>query len=198
MNAITQWVRNIIFIILFTALLEMFLPENNMSKYIRVVMGFFIITIMLSPFTAIFNQDFSAIQNMIPDRILGDDWGFIEDEASKIDDSNQILLKEYYQNRISAKISEVVNLHYQDYNHNINVSLDNDYLIENIHIILKSGEVKQIEQIRIDIAGNGQLEETDVKLSTYEMIKIRNLKSNISQVFQIPTDNIAVTMEKGG
>ncbi|MFW6287126.1 MAG: stage III sporulation protein AF [bacterium] len=197
MTAITQWVRHIIFIILFTALLEMFLPENKMRKYIRIVMGFFIITMMISPFTAIFNQDFTAIQNLIPDRIIAEDWDLIEEEGDRVSDNNQALLTDYYEDRIGSKVKELVNLNFQDYKQDIKVNLDNEYMIESMQIVLKTSEIKAVEEVRINISNEKEAEgEEKQDLNNEEMIKIQNLKNNISQVFQINTDKIDIILQK--
>ena len=60
MDQITNWVKNIIFLVLITSFLIMFLPDNSMRKYVRVIMGFFIISIFISPFAAVFNQDINS------------------------------------------------------------------------------------------------------------------------------------------
>ena len=57
MQFITNWVKNIILLILLTTFLMMFLPESNFRKYVRVIMGFFIISIFITPFAGIFRQD---------------------------------------------------------------------------------------------------------------------------------------------
>ena len=203
MAAIIQWVRNLIFIILFTALLEMFLPESNMRKYIRVVMGFFIITILLSPLTAIFHQDFTTLQSIIPKPVASDNWHRIEEEGAKLNASNQMLLKDYYKERIVNKISEVVKLSKQDYQEEISVSLNNDYMIEDIKLVLRKNEVKNIEisSIEIDInnsnISNNQ-EETSSEIENQDKVILRDLKYNISQIFQISTDKIEIILIKGG
>jgi stage III sporulation protein AF len=43
------WVKNIIFVVLFASFLELLLPNNSMQRFIRVIMGLFIMLAILSP-----------------------------------------------------------------------------------------------------------------------------------------------------
>lgn len=47
--AVTSWIKEIIYIILFASFLEFLLPNGQMRKFIRVIIGLFIILAILSP-----------------------------------------------------------------------------------------------------------------------------------------------------
>lgn len=46
---ITNWVKYIIFIVLFAYFLELLLPNNSMQRFVRVIMGLFIMLAILNP-----------------------------------------------------------------------------------------------------------------------------------------------------
>ena len=47
--AISAWVKDIILIVMFATFLEFLLPNSNMQRFIRVIMGLFIMLAILSP-----------------------------------------------------------------------------------------------------------------------------------------------------
>ncbi|MDF2572739.1 MAG: stage sporulation protein [Sporomusa sp.] len=47
--AMTIWVKSIIFVVLFASFLELLLPNNSMQRFIRVIMGLFIMLAILNP-----------------------------------------------------------------------------------------------------------------------------------------------------
>ncbi len=56
MEILRNIVQNILVIMLLTILLEMLLPEGDMRRYIRLVMGLFVITAVLNPVLSIFHR----------------------------------------------------------------------------------------------------------------------------------------------
>ncbi len=47
--AVTDWVRNIVLVVLFASFLELLLPTNGMQRFVRVVMGLLILLAILTP-----------------------------------------------------------------------------------------------------------------------------------------------------
>lgn len=203
MDGLIQWVKNLIFIILFTSLLEMFLPENNMRKYVRVVMGFFIITVLISPLMMIFHQDFSVIQDVIPKNMINNNWDQIEEQGREIEESNQRLLTDYYEKKVANRVREVISLNNEDYQQEIRVSLDDNYMIEFLSVVLINRGIDRVEIENVDIGSNNQTNEKldegvfKERIAEEEREKRVNLTDKLSQVFQIPRGRIEVIIKKG-
>lgn len=53
---LSDWLRQIIFIILFATIVELLLPHQAMERYVRTVMGLFILMILLVPLLTLFHQ----------------------------------------------------------------------------------------------------------------------------------------------
>lgn len=45
----TSWVKNIIFVVLFASFLEILLPNSSMQRFVRVIMGLFIMLAIITP-----------------------------------------------------------------------------------------------------------------------------------------------------
>ncbi|MEN6566848.1 MAG: stage III sporulation protein AF [Veillonellales bacterium] len=48
-TAISAWLKNIILVVLFASFLELLLPNSSMQRFIRVIMGLFILLAILNP-----------------------------------------------------------------------------------------------------------------------------------------------------
>ncbi len=190
MDAVTDWVKKLIFIILFTTLLEMFLPENNMRKYVRIVLGFFIVTIFISPLAAIFNQDLSTMYRIVPGKMIDDNWEEIKKRGDEISESNQDILMDYYGERIGERVEEVVNLNFADWRKEIKVEVNNEYKLTGIDINLVSNKII-IKPVKI--GGD----EEDEPGERNKEARVTELKHNLSQIFQLPLQKINVRISGG-
>ncbi len=56
---ISEWVKNIVFVILLASFVDLLLPNSNMQKYARIVLGMLIILIIIAPILGIFEKSFS-------------------------------------------------------------------------------------------------------------------------------------------
>lgn len=196
MSAIINWVKNLIFIILFTALLEMFLPESNMGKYVRIVMGFFIISIFLQPITAIFRQDYNQLQYIVPEGIISANWQDIQERGKRMEEANQTVLMNYYQEEIGKRVRKIVSLYFADYQQDIKISLDEDYRIESLQVVLTETGIRPVEIKAVEI-GREAVEER-VEVSKDNRINKERLEYSLSQFLQISADKVQVVFTTGG
>ncbi len=56
MIILTELVRNIIVLLLLTTFLEMILPSSNMQRFLKVVLGLFMLVTLLNPFLNLVNK----------------------------------------------------------------------------------------------------------------------------------------------
>ncbi|MBU2700934.1 stage III sporulation protein AF [Sporomusaceae bacterium BoRhaA] len=54
--ALTGWIKGIIYIVLFAAFLEFLLPSGQMRKFIRVIIGLFIMLAVLNPIVTVLSR----------------------------------------------------------------------------------------------------------------------------------------------
>lgn len=59
---ITAWIKDIIFVVLFSSFLEILLPNSNMQKFIRVILGLFILLTILNPIIVFLENRLTAEQ----------------------------------------------------------------------------------------------------------------------------------------
>lgn len=66
MNLLTGWVRDLVILVIFASLVEMLLPNGALKKYVKVVMGFFIVTIVISPLLLALRGDQQIFYPFLP------------------------------------------------------------------------------------------------------------------------------------
>lgn len=49
MEALNTWIKNLILVVIFAGFIQLLIPGDTFSRYVRVVMGFFIIITLLNP-----------------------------------------------------------------------------------------------------------------------------------------------------
>jgi len=59
---ITVWIKGIIFVVLFASFLELLLPNNSMQRFVRVIMGLFIMLAILNPIIGVIEYQLTADQ----------------------------------------------------------------------------------------------------------------------------------------
>lgn len=57
MEFLTGWLKNIILVVLFANFIDLILPSEKIGRYVRVVISFIIMLVILNPILSIFNQD---------------------------------------------------------------------------------------------------------------------------------------------
>jgi stage III sporulation protein AF len=59
---ITVWIKGIIFVVLFASFLELLLPNNSMQRFVRVIMGLFIMLAILNPIIGVMERQLTVDQ----------------------------------------------------------------------------------------------------------------------------------------
>ena len=198
MELISSWVRNITILVLVTAFLMLFLPEGNLRKYVRVVMGFFIITAFIAPFSGLLRGE----EGFIYDSIIhsGDEWlqlSVIEAEGQELERAADSVLTEHYEREIGRELKRLLQIYFPEREGSIEVDLDSQFNLERVVVEL-GGEEGQIniEPVEIDLKERqkGKATAGDQEITGEKM----RIKNKISNVFQIPAEVVEIRLEKQG
>ncbi len=139
-GVIRQWCEGIIVAIIISVIIELLIPEGNNKKYVKVVVGVYIIFIVVNPILKLIDYDFN-FQNVF-------DFETQETHANLDTD-----IKDVYILGIEQTIkSEIINLGYEV--NNVSVQVDKNYEnIENIEISIK-GRIDNTISVEPVIIGN--------------------------------------------
>ena len=181
-NVINRWMKQIIFAVVITIIIEMLVPEGKNKKYIKMITNIYIIFIIVSP---IFSK--LTLKEIDLNEI------FINESTKTVATSN-IDNTKYIEERYIKNIKESINTNLSNIGYevkNIDVFInikDEKYgQIEKIRLSVEKKqkeEIKKIEKVSIGTENNSNMEqnlsEEDIQIITnYLMINYGVLESNI-------------------
>ncbi len=65
MQFLTEWISNIILLILLATILELLLPNSSLQRYVKMVVGLLLLVVILNPLFSIFSKDADSWVNSI-------------------------------------------------------------------------------------------------------------------------------------
>ena len=193
---ISSWAQGIIMAVIIGAIIEMILPEGNSKKYVKIVIGVYVLFTIISP--VISNIKGKTIQ--VSDILELNKYIEETENNSKLyvtlDEDNSNNIKDIYEsslrNDIKAKIEAKG---YNAKNIKLEIEDDEEYTLKKIDIeIYKNMEKnkKDIETIQnVDINISQKSTENDMQEKLSEKDK-RKLKDYLSGVYEIDEKNINI------
>ncbi len=185
MEFLTEWVRNIVLIILVANFIEMLLPESSTKKDVQMVIGLFIILAILSPIINLVNYRPSSISLA---NIFYDNRPSFQEIVARGEEFRRENQQEYNQHteKLAKQIESLIKLNsnYNDITARIKLSEDR---LEGINILIRDNSIKNI---RID------LNKEDKQITNNQQEEIKNLKELISAFYGIEEENIEIKIDQ--
>ena len=203
MEWMTTWAQGIIVAVIITTIIELILPEGNHKKYIKMVMGVYILFTIVSPIiTKITNQDFEFDESKYEEFFKNSTY---EVSSQSLEEENDNQIKDLYLNNIKSDVKQ--KLKEQGYiveEIQIEADLESEEAygkIKKMNLQIKKGETKQEENKispvnRIEIGekkegenqisgneekiGGGEIQEIKTYLSTTYDVEKKQIKRNES------------------
>jgi len=214
LQALTELVRNIIVIILVTTFLDLLLPSSKMQRFVKVIMGLFILVSVLTPVLSLLAKDkdfavFSWYQE-------GQQGGYttVLQDSSQLTAVNQELFLQNYGLRIEKQMEALVGLVKGVTEAKVTVRLQEGKQagtlegIKAVQVVVANQPVPEaatgsslIEPIRIEISeDSGSLAKKSEKEpraaeSSQEEIIAEEVKKTLSQYFGLEAQRIKVLFE---
>ena len=215
MEWVSGWIQGIIIAVIISTIIEMILPEGNSKKYIKVVIGVYILFSIVSPvISKLTGSDFRVSDIFDLDEYI---------ETSKnssslqnqLAEQNESQIKEIYLSSLKSDISEKIeNKGYTVNSMEIEVENDEQYTLKKIGLqISKSSTdtsanvetnntnqtVEIVDEIKIEVSNtqNNVTSNTNLNSSTTKKGNItsqekKQLKEYLSGVYEISTENIFI------
>jgi len=148
------WVTNITIAIFFITAVEMLLPDNDMKKYAKFVLGLMLIVVIINPIIKIFNKnfDFYSYSNEATSYMNS---SIAATDMQKYKDTNLLNTTENF--KVNLEKQCIINLEEaypeNQYNADINITYDEKNTIFNINRIeigIADKGIKNIRKIEIN------------------------------------------------
>lgn len=110
MELLRNLVHNVVVIVLLSTFLDLILPSSNMQRYIKVVMGLFVLVTLLTPFLSLLSQETEFEVFNWQQYSMGEAQDVILQDGQRISAVNQQLFIENYGARIEKQMESLVKL----------------------------------------------------------------------------------------
>jgi len=144
LSAISQWVRQIVIVVMFAAFVDFLIPENNFLKYVKVFLGLLVMIVILNPLIPFFQSNVSFDEIPFIYEELIDNKGIIYESDILNKTNNELTIAEYkakIENYFSQKIAEITSYDIK----NVTVKINEDF---------SSQDFGKINQIEITVSKN--------------------------------------------
>ena len=205
-NWITNWAEAIIIAVVIATIIEMILPEGNCKKYIKVVIGVYILFTIISPVITKFTGKTVSVSDLIDLSKYVDEVKEKEKSQNLLAQNNETNIKDMYISNLKTDIkSKLKGKGYNTQNINLDISNDENYTLNKIYLSVskideneetdntQTNEVSKIETVNeVNVSISNEVTSTETKkekdsLSTSDKKKI---KEYLISVYEIQEKNI--------
>lgn len=201
-----MWAQGIIIAVIIATIIEMLLPSNSNGKYVKVVIGMFVLFTIISP---VINK----FKNNNKELIIADD--YIKNsnnksvETSNINLSNENTIKRMYEENLKVDIKSKVNQKgYSTGDVNLEILDNGEYTLNKIEFRVTAKNnvsnnnqensanntttiIENIENIKVSLGGSSKDEKKEEKSVISESEK-RKLREYLSGVYEVNEKNILI------
>ena len=195
---LSNWAQGIIVAVIIATIIEMILPNGSSKKYVKVVVGIYILFTIISPIITKFSSNNFNINDILDTKAYEEQMAKSDEYISKkIEENNNRTIKDIYQSNLESDIkAKLKDKGYEVLNTYIQIRDDENYTIEFISLSLDKNETEEsnqvrnieIEEVNIQI-GETNTQESDTSLGSSEKQEIAEY---ISSTYDIDIKNIEI------
>lgn len=187
---ISSWAQGIVIAVIIGTIIEMILPEGNNKKYIKTIIGVYILFTIVVPVINKFTKEPFELDTSKYDRVLGTTY-----EQESVEEKVNLNIQNTYKQNLKEDIREKVEGKNYDV---IKIELDLEFEDETVYGNIskinlnvkkknKNNVIKKVENIEI---GNKKTEkELEEAISTEERT---NLKKYLAEEYEIDEEKIII------
>ncbi|WP_062355971.1 stage III sporulation protein AF [Bacillus kwashiorkori] len=200
MEFLSSWIGNVLMFILLAVIVEMLLPQSNIQKYVKMVLGLLLIVIILTPIFQIFSVDVNTLLNQVANSSNEQNFQLensIENKKKEIQATQDayILEQAAYQLReiVEKELIEEFGLTFQDIQIVLN-NMDGDFPenLKHISVRLKeykdSNEIEEVQEVLVTM---------DQKPSNNDDQLITAVATFLSSRWDIAKETVNISIERG-
>ena len=204
MEFLNSWLQGIIISVIVATIIEMILPNGNSKKYIKVVLGIYVVFNIITPIINRFTNSSFELSSIINIEEYTKKMETYAVSSNNIDKSNEEKIINIYisdlKNDITAKLEE------KEYDvKDIEVQIENDetYKIKNIELFLVKKEkqeekktyernviINEIETVKIQIGT--QKQDKNIEETNLDEKEKKEIKKYLSSVYEIQEKQITI------
>ena len=202
---IRMWAEGVIVSVIVASIIEMILPEGSSKKYIKVVIGIYILFVIVTPIINSFSNK-SLDVSQIFDFENKEEYKMVS--SNNLEEKNIMNIKNMYEMNLKSDIkNKIQNKGYIVENVSIDISDDEKYAINKIEVKISGKQeekvndkkkekevitiVNNIEKVKIDLSKN-KSETQEEKVYKISEKEATNLKEYLSNNYDVSVKNIQI------
>lgn len=201
---ISSWAQGIIISVIIASIIEMILPDGSCKKYIKVVIGVFVLFTIVAPVINKFTNNSLNMASIIDFDKYSDSKEVV---STNLEENNNFNIKQMYETNLKVDIkSKIKSKGFEVQDINLKISDDEEYRIESIDITISGeivneedeekssksnviGIVDSIEKVSIELSNKTTKQEKEYQISNKDA---NSLKEYLSNTYDIKTKNIFI------
>ncbi len=204
-NWLNSWAQGIIVAVIIATIIELILPKGSSKKYVKVVIGIYVLFTIISPAIEKFSNKNIDINEMFDTKKYEETIAKSDDNISKkIESNNSRTIKDIYTSNLEADIkSKLKEKGYDIYGTYIKVKDDENYTIEKISLsVMKKNEQSNnqnssensiiIEKVNVQISNSTVEDKSDKITKDVESSEKNEIKEYLSKTYDIDLKNIEI------
>lgn len=213
MEWMSGWIQGIIIAVIISTIIEMILPEGTSKKYIKVVIGVYILFSIVSPVISKVTGNEFRVSDILDLEKYMEKSKESSNMQNQITSQNQGQIKEIYLSSIKSDIKQKIeNKGYQVQSLDLKVENDEQYTLKELRLQVSKEAVEtnsqttnkntnqiveNVQEVSIKIGNNTQTSNNleankQSKKNTISSQNRRELKDYLSSVYEISTKNIFI------
>ena len=187
------WAEGIIVAVIVASIIELILPEGSSKKYIKVVIGIYILFVIVTPVINNFSNKSLDVSSIVDFESKEE---YKQVSSSNLEEKNIINIRSMYEMNLKSDIkTKLQNKGYIVENVSVDISDDEKYTINKIDIKISGKQetiVDNIEKVKIDLSKNEEKneKENEYKISEKETA---TLKEYLSSNYDVQIKNIQIS-----
>ncbi len=167
---LNEWAQGIIVAVIIATIIELILPKGNSKKYVKVIVGIYILFTIISPVIAKVKGNELNVNEILDTKKFEKELEKSNSKISeKLESNNSRSIKDIYVSNLTTDIkNKLKEKGYNVVSSSINVKDDKNYTIEEINL-----DVNKIENEQADNQENEQEAVNKIESINIEKVKIR-------------------------
>ncbi len=190
-DGLRNWIIEICTAVIFITAVEMILPNNNLKKYAKFVLGLILITVLINPIIKLFDKNFDlaaytnkAYEYMDEKKYENDVEKYKEEGMNK----TVSVFKENVENLCKEKLKEEFPRNNYKVDAVVNYDKSNDSVyVKSVKVGIKDGTIESVK--KIDIGSKGAAASSSTSINDE---RSRQMKSYLSKELKISENSIEV------
>lgn len=197
---LNSWAQGIIVAVVIATIIELILPEGSCKKYVKVVIGIYILFTIIAPVIGKVSKKDIDINDILNTQKYEQEISKNNNDIyKKFESNNSRTIKDIYVSNLETDIkSKLKDKGYEVINTYIKVKNDKNYSIDKISVDVvkkensKQNENESIENISINIQISNDKNSEESKTVSINETEKQNIKKYLSDTYQLEETNIKI------